>query len=129
MVSRQETARPLLTPGEVMQLPPDQAIVLVSGLAPVRAFKLRHYEDANFVRRLRPPPPSCHGPNIVTARRRAPATGVAKPEPSISGWQHLRIATLRRLGAGRAGSNSSCRCSMRPRRKSRQGVCRGATAR
>jgi type IV secretion system protein VirD4 len=56
MVSRQETARPLLTPGEVMQLPPDQAIVLVSGLAPVRAMKLRHYEDANFVSRLRKPP-------------------------------------------------------------------------
>ena len=56
MVSRQETARPLLTPGEVMQLPPDQAIVLVSGLAPVRARKLRHYEDANFVSRLLSPP-------------------------------------------------------------------------
>ncbi|MGY3534572.1 conjugal transfer protein TraG [Bradyrhizobium sp. USDA 4452] len=56
MVSRQETARPLLTPGEVMQLPQDQAIVLVSGLAPVRATKLRHYEDANFVSRLRKPP-------------------------------------------------------------------------
>jgi type IV secretion system protein VirD4 len=56
MVSRQETARPLLTPGEVMQLPPDQALVLVSGLAPVRALKLRHYEDTNFVRRLRPSP-------------------------------------------------------------------------
>jgi type IV secretion system protein VirD4 len=46
----------LLTPGEVMQLPPDQAIVLVSGLAPVRAMKLRHYEDANFLSRLRKPP-------------------------------------------------------------------------
>lgn len=56
MVSRQETARPLLTPGEVMQLPPDQAIVLVSGLAPVRGMKLRHYEDVNFVSRLRKPP-------------------------------------------------------------------------
>jgi type IV secretion system protein VirD4 len=56
MVSRQETARPLLTPGEVMQLPPDQAIVLVSGLAPVRARKLRHYEDANFASRLLSPP-------------------------------------------------------------------------
>jgi len=56
MVSRQETARPLLTPGEVMQLPQDQALVLVSGLAPVRALKLRHYEDGNFVRRLRPSP-------------------------------------------------------------------------
>ncbi len=56
MVSRQETARPLLTSGEVMQLPQDQAIVLVSGLAPVRARKLRHYEDANFVMRLHPSP-------------------------------------------------------------------------
>ncbi|WP_027554903.1 conjugal transfer protein TraG [Bradyrhizobium sp. Cp5.3] len=56
MVSRQETARPLLTPGEVMQLPPEQAILLVSGVAPIRALKLRHYEDANFVKRLRPPP-------------------------------------------------------------------------
>ena len=32
MVSRQETARPLLTPGEVMQLPHDDELVLVSGL-------------------------------------------------------------------------------------------------
>jgi type IV secretion system protein VirD4 len=30
--------------------------VLVSGLAPIRALKLRHYEDANFVTRLRSPP-------------------------------------------------------------------------
>jgi type IV secretion system protein VirD4 len=56
MVSRQETARALLTPGEVMQLPQDEAIVLVSGLAPIRAKKLRHYEDTNFTSRLLPPP-------------------------------------------------------------------------
>ena len=56
MVSRQESARPLLTPGEVMQLPWDDEIVLVSGLAPIRAKKLRHYEDANFISRLLPPP-------------------------------------------------------------------------
>jgi type IV secretory pathway TraG/TraD family ATPase VirD4 len=37
MVSRQETARQLLTPGEVMQLPPHEELVLVSGLAPIRA--------------------------------------------------------------------------------------------
>ena len=55
MVSRQETARPLLTPGEVMQLPQGEAIVLVSGLAPVRARKLRHYEDTNFATRVLPP--------------------------------------------------------------------------
>jgi type IV secretion system protein VirD4 len=39
-----------------MQLPQDEAIVLVSGLAPVRARKLRHYEDTNFTSRLLPPP-------------------------------------------------------------------------
>ena len=51
MVSRQETARPLLTPGEVMQLPPDEAVVLVSGAPPIRAQKLRYYNDQNFTPR------------------------------------------------------------------------------
>ena len=56
MVSRQETARQLLTPGEVMQLPPDEEIVMVSGHPPARAKKLRYYEDANFNSRVLPPP-------------------------------------------------------------------------
>ena len=56
MVSRQETARQLLTPGEVMQLPADEEIVMVSGQPPIRAQKLRYYEDANFTGRVSPPP-------------------------------------------------------------------------
>ncbi|MFT5331017.1 MAG: type IV secretion system protein VirD4 [Parasphingorhabdus sp.] len=56
MVSRQETARPLLTPGEIMQLPPSDEIVMVSGLAPIRAMKLRYYKDSNFTARVLPPP-------------------------------------------------------------------------
>lgn len=56
MVSRQETARPLLTPGEVMQLPAAEELVLVSGLAPIRARKLRYYEDRNFLERVVPTP-------------------------------------------------------------------------
>jgi type IV secretion system protein VirD4 len=56
MVSRQETARPLLTPGEVMQLPPDEALVLVSGAPPIRAKKLRYFKDQNFSVRIDPPP-------------------------------------------------------------------------
>jgi len=35
MVSRQETARQLLTPGEVMQLPTEDEIILVSGVPPI----------------------------------------------------------------------------------------------
>jgi type IV secretion system protein VirD4 len=56
MVSRQETARPLLTPGEVMQLPTDESVVMVSGHAPIKAKKLRYYADANFKRRVLPAP-------------------------------------------------------------------------
>lgn len=56
MVSRQETSRPLLTPGEVMQLDAREALVLVSGLAPIRAVKLRYFEDRNFASRRLPPP-------------------------------------------------------------------------
>ncbi|ADV14621.1 type IV secretory pathway, VirD4 component [Mesorhizobium australicum WSM2073] len=56
MVSRQETARPLLTPGEVMQLPQTDELVLISGLPPLRAQKLRYYEDWNFTERVLPSP-------------------------------------------------------------------------
>ena len=56
MVSRSETARPLLTPGEIMQLPPADEIVMVSGLHPIRAKKARYYEDQRFQERIVPPP-------------------------------------------------------------------------
>jgi type IV secretion system protein VirD4 len=48
MVSRQETARPLLTPGEVMQLPPDDEVVMVSGHPPIKAQKIRYYAGREF---------------------------------------------------------------------------------
>ncbi len=56
MVSRQETARPLLTAGEVMQLPPADELVLVSGVPPIRAKKARYFEDRRLAERVRPPP-------------------------------------------------------------------------
>jgi type IV secretion system protein VirD4 len=55
MVSRQETSRQLLTPGEVMQLSPNDAIVMISGVHPVRARKLRYYEDPQFQCRILKP--------------------------------------------------------------------------
>jgi type IV secretion system protein VirD4 len=62
MVSRQETARPLLTPGEVMQLPPTDEIVMVAGTPPIRAKKARYYEDHRFAERvLTPPDPTKSG--------------------------------------------------------------------
>lgn len=56
MVSRSETARQLLTPGEIMQLPPSEEIVMVAGIPPIRATKARYYEDARFRERLLAPP-------------------------------------------------------------------------
>jgi len=56
MVSRSETARQLLTPGEIMQLPPDDEIVMVAGTPPVRAKKARYFTDPRLTRRLLPAP-------------------------------------------------------------------------
>ena len=56
MVSRSETARQLLTPGEIMQLPPTDEIVMVAGTPPIRAKKARYYEDRRFTERVLPPP-------------------------------------------------------------------------
>jgi len=82
MVSRQETARPLLTPGEVMQLPPDESVVMVSGHAPIKAKKLRYYLDANFKRRVLPPP-------TLTLGRYADV-----PAARADDWSALAIPTM-----------------------------------
>jgi type IV secretion system protein VirD4 len=79
MVSRQESARPLLTPGEVMQLPPDEALVLISGLPPIRAKKARYFTDPQLARRvLQPPPPA------RTEAARASTVWHALPKPALS---------------------------------------------
>jgi len=86
MVSRQETARPLLTPGEVMQLPHDDELVLVSGVPPIRAKKARYFEDLRLAERVLPPPEPCTdgredgGPSDDWSQLRAlPKTNVPKP--------------------------------------------------
>ena len=55
-MSEQETPRPLLTPGEVLQLPSKDALVMVSGTPPIRARKLKYYADRNFLARRLPTP-------------------------------------------------------------------------
>jgi len=87
MVSRQETARPLLTPGEVMQLPVSEELVLVSGTPPIRAYKARYYEDKRLVARMASPPaPRSHGAGA--GGRLDPWndwTGFPPPAPASSG--------------------------------------------
>ncbi|WP_395398201.1 conjugal transfer protein TraG [Novosphingobium sp. BL-8A] len=87
MVSRQETARQLLTPGEVMQLSPDDELVLLSGMAPIRARKLRYFRDLNFTDRRLPAPTVFSG------------TYVDRPASRPNDWQGTARAQDARLAA------------------------------
>jgi type IV secretion system protein VirD4 len=82
MVSRQETARPLLTPGEVMQLPPDDELVLVSGCSPIRAKKARYFEDERFRERVLPPA-TPGGAAGLQDRRNDDWSGLRLPSASV----------------------------------------------
>ncbi|MFZ5610293.1 MAG: conjugal transfer protein TraG [Pseudomonadota bacterium] len=84
MVSRQETARPLLTPGEIMQLPPDDEIVLVSGAPPVRGKKARYYTDPQIKTRILSPPKLMAEPTVSKELQADDWSGrapVAAPKP------------------------------------------------
>ena len=84
MVSRQETARPLLTPGEIMQLPPDDEIVLVSGAPPVRGKKARYYADPQLKTRILSPPDwiaEATPPNQLTTDDWSSRAPIAAPKP------------------------------------------------
>lgn len=79
MVSRSETARALLTPGEVMQLPPDDEIVMAAGIAPIRARKARYFVDPRFTARVIDPPqpkPAKDG------------------KPAVDDWSGLKVAEV-----------------------------------
>jgi type IV secretion system protein VirD4 len=86
MVSKQETARALLTPGEVMQLPPQDELVLVSSQPPIRAKKLKYYEDRNFTQRILPVPDLGSGgryPDCPPARPNDWGTQVRGPRTEL----------------------------------------------
>jgi type IV secretion system protein VirD4 len=84
MVSRQETARPLLTPGEVMQLPHDDELVLVSGCHPIRAKKARYFEDPQMEARILPPP--------TAASPKTPPGPVSRAAPQGGDWSNAVVS-------------------------------------
>jgi len=95
-VSKQETPRPLLTPGEVLQLPRDEALVLVSGVPPIRAGKLRYFEDPGFKARQEPAPPLTAGafadlplPNPDRWAGRVAVPAAPRPQPTALSTPHL----------------------------------------
>jgi type IV secretion system protein VirD4 len=52
IASSQEAARPLLTPGEVMQLGSQEELLLLAGQPPIRAQKLQYFADATLHARV-----------------------------------------------------------------------------
>jgi len=80
MVSKAESARALLTPGEIMQLPADEEIVMLAGLAPIRARKARYFKDPRLARRvLAPPAPGRFAAAAANGWSGRPALEVATP--------------------------------------------------
>ena len=59
MISRSETARALLTPGEILQLPQTDEVVLLSGAPPIKAKKARFYADRRLQSRVLSAPENC----------------------------------------------------------------------
>jgi type IV secretion system protein VirD4 len=90
MVSRQETARPLLTPGEIMQLPPNEEIVMVAGTPPIKATKAKYFEDARLQERIIAPP----------ALAATPANAAATDD-----WSGRVVAAAGHTGSGAGGDD------------------------
>jgi type IV secretion system protein VirD4 len=55
-VTTHEVRRPLMLPQEVKEMGRDEEIIFCDGVRPIRAQKIRYYEDPFFKARLRPPP-------------------------------------------------------------------------
>ena len=89
MVSRSETARQLLTPGEIMQLPPDEEIVMVAGIPPIRATKARYFEDTRFRERVLSPPDLTR-PEGTRADDWTALPIPARPGPAEDDEDHMR---------------------------------------
>ncbi|OCW56113.1 conjugal transfer protein TraG [Hoeflea olei] len=90
MVSRQETARPLLTPGEIMQLPPHEEIVMVAGTPPIRATKAKYFEDARLKERIIAPSELAVGPSNA---------------PTTDDWSGRVVAAAGHAGAASVGGD------------------------
>jgi len=86
MVSQQETQRPLMTPGEIMQMPAEDALIFLASHPPIKARKLRYFEDQNFIDRVGglERPAACEpGPGLA---------GLPVPRPSLAAMDSRGLA-------------------------------------
>ena len=81
MVADQESGRPLLTRGEVSVFPETDSIIFVAGKYPIRAKKLRYFEDPFFTARV-----------LDTPALREARPYPYRPRPGENPW--ARLATV-----------------------------------
>jgi type IV secretion system protein VirD4 len=87
-----------LTAGEVMQLPPSDELVLVSGIPPIRARKARYYEDIRLKGRVLQPPA------LTTT---GAGTSGDRPVPHADDWTTLPLPDPGAAAAGGSVAGSS----------------------
>ena len=55
-ISHSEHVRPLLSPGDIRELPVDDQLLFVTGYKPMRVKKVRYFNDPTFMKRILPAP-------------------------------------------------------------------------
>jgi type IV secretion system protein VirD4 len=100
-VNVSEQRRALLLPQEVKELGPDEAIVFLEGLRPIRCRKIRYFEDRRFRARLIAPPMLAPGIAPISGETPPPDSAPAGVDRSLSGTADAapttRAATLEDL--------------------------------
>jgi len=100
-VNVSEQRRALLLPQEVKELGPDEAIVFLEGLRPIRCRKIRYFEDRRFRARLIAPPMLAPGIAPISGETPPPDSAPAGVDRSLSGTADAapttRAATLKDL--------------------------------
>lgn len=95
--STSETKRALLTPGEVSTFPADEEIVFIAGTPPIRAKKIRYYEDPTFMNRVQEAPPKTDkikDPKAEAAAQKAKAEAEAKRQAQATKSKEQLIEDL-----------------------------------
>ena len=85
-VQQGEQIRPLLQPGDIRSLPNSDQLIFVTGYPPLRARKIRYYDDRTFKRRVLPPPDPTAGVDTPCVSDWHPATGVPND------WRGIRAS-------------------------------------
>jgi type IV secretion system protein VirD4 len=88
-----EQRRALLLPQEVKELGPEEAIVFLEGVRPIRCRKIRYFEDRRFRDRLISPPVLAPGIAPISGETPPPESVLAGVDRSFSGTADSALTT------------------------------------